>query len=76
MVRVLAGILLLLHLVSGSAKIDSTFQLYDPNCDCKIITECHQLNELAIVKKWDELKKNYTICGFDRKVPKLCCPSE
>jgi len=27
-------------------------------------------------KKWHELKNNYTICGFDRKVPKFCCPPD
>merc|ERR1711971_815160 len=76
MARILRAILLLLPLVSGSTKIDFTFEVYDQNCDCKIITECYQLNELAAAKKWDELKNNYTICGFDRKVPKFCCPPD
>ena len=76
MAQVVRGILLLLPLVSGNAKIDFTFEVYDQHCDCKLITECPQANELAIAKKWEELKKNYTICGFDRKIPKLCCPTD
>jgi hypothetical protein len=75
MAKIVRGILLLLPLVSCSTKIDFTFEIHDSSCDCKIITECPKLNELANEKKWNELKKNYTICGFDRKVPKLCCPS-
>ena len=76
MAKIVRGILLLLPLVSCSTKIDFTFEIHDSSCDCKIYTECPKLNELANEKKWNELKKNYTICGFDRKVPKLCCPSD
>ena len=43
-------------------------------CNCKVIHECEKLNELAVAHKFDDLKTNYTSCGFDRKVPKYCCP--
>ena len=44
-------------------------------CNCKPIHECEQLNELVVSHKFNELKTNYKSCGFDRKVPKYCCPS-
>ena len=44
-------------------------------CDCKSIHECEKLNELVVSHKFNELKTNYKSCGFDRKVPKYCCPS-
>ena len=43
-------------------------------CNCKVIHECEKLNELAVSHKFNDLKTNYTFCGFDRKVPKYCCP--
>ena len=76
MVRVLITITFLLHLVSGRSKIDFPSFPYEPNCDCKVITECNQLNELAIAEKWNALKNDFIHCGFDRKVPKYCCPAE
>ena len=44
-------------------------------CNCKPIYECEKLNELVVSHKFNELKTNYKSCGFDRKVPKYCCPS-
>ena len=44
-------------------------------CNCKPIHECEKLNELVVSHKFNELKTNYKSCGFDRKVPKYCCPS-
>ena len=43
-------------------------------CNCIVITECKQLNELAQAQKFDELKSKHKSCGFDRKIPKFCCP--
>merc|ERR1712241_1457117 len=43
-------------------------------CNCIVITECKQLNELAQAQKFDELKNQHKSCGFDRKIPKFCCP--
>ena len=44
-------------------------------CNCKPIHDCEKLNELVVSHKFNELKTNYKSCGFDRKVPKYCCPS-
>ena len=46
-------------------------------CNCQVIHECEKLNELAVSRKFNELKTNYKSCGFDqvdRKLPKYCCP--
>ena len=34
------------------------------------------MNELAQAQKFDELKNQHKSCGFDRKIPKFCCPPE
>ena len=77
MVRVLVAISFLLHLANAHSRIDFSYPTESSSsCDCKLITECHQINELAIARKWNELKNGYTHCGFNRKVPKYCCPSK
>merc|ERR1712228_10436 len=43
-------------------------------CDCKVLSECNVLNELANARKFEELKNKYNSCGFDRREPKFCCP--
>ena len=42
-------------------------------CNYKVILECEKLNELAVSREFNELKTNYKLCGFDRKLPKYCC---
>merc|ERR1711973_828610 len=73
MVRGLIAVIFFLHV--AYAKIDFLYPT-ESRCDCKLITECNQINELTMTKKWNELKNGYTHCGFNRKVPKYCCPSE
>ena len=43
-------------------------------CNCKVIFECEELNELVISHRFNDLRTDYKSCGFDRKVPKYCCP--
>jgi len=43
-------------------------------CNCKLLTECDPINELVKAQKFTELRNNHKSCGFDRKIPKYCCP--
>merc|ERR1712217_21141 len=58
----------------GNQKIE--FSKSESTCNCITITECKEVNELALAKKWKQIKDDYTQCGFNRKIPKYCCPSE
>ena len=29
-----------------------------------------------MAQKFNEIKDNHKSCGFDRKTPKLCCPTD
>ena len=43
------------------------------DCNCMSVKECNQEKKLVKEKKWDELNNNFTLCGFEEKVPKYCC---
>ena len=72
MIRYLWFLDFVLHHINGQNQI--TFYAQESVCNCKVIHECEKLNELVISHKFNELKTNYKSCGFDRKVPKYCCP--
>ena len=42
-------------------------------CLCTKVTDCVPLNELIKQRKFNELK-DFERCGFDKKIPKYCCP--
>ena len=42
-------------------------------CLCTKVTDCLPLNELIKQRKFNELK-DFERCGFDKKIPKYCCP--
>ena len=44
-------------------------------CDCKSITDCASLKALLDRREFAVLKTHKS-CGFERKVPKYCCPIE
>ena len=43
------------------------------NCLCTKVTDCIPLNELIKQRQFNELK-DFERCGFDKKIPKYCCP--
>ena len=63
----------LVHQISSQSEIKFKVEAKS-GCNCKVITECNPLNELAQAQKFDELKSKHKSCGFDRKIPKFCCP--
>merc|ERR1712079_119328 len=42
-------------------------------CLCTKVTDCVPLNDLIKERRFNELK-NFESCGFDKKIPKYCCP--
>ena len=42
-------------------------------CLCTKVTDCVPLNDLIKQRRFNELK-NFESCGFDKKIPKYCCP--
>ena len=45
----------------------------DEICLCTKVTDCVPLNDLVKQRKFNELK-DFEFCGFDKKIPKYCCP--
>ena len=43
------------------------------NCLCTKVRDCIPLNELIKQRQFNELK-DFERCGFDKKIPKYCCP--
>ena len=73
--RLLTGIIFVVIL--GNVHSEISLEVEDnASCNCVLLTECNQLHDLAIAENFDELRNNFKICGFERKVPKFCCPSE
>ena len=46
-----------------------------PDCQCLLVSECPALHELALRRKFDELKQHKR-CGFESTDIKLCCPQD
>ena len=45
----------------------------DGVCLCTKVTDCVPTNDLVKQRKFNELK-DFEFCGFDKKIPKYCCP--
>ena len=75
MLRVLIEGTLLIYLVNGLALIEMPKHTWGPNnsCNCVNVNKCDEVKKLWSDKKFDELNNNFTLCGFDGKVPKYCC---
>ena len=63
----LLGVLFMFPLVSSQNEAESS-------CYCVIVSECKPLRKLVAAKKWDQLNKDFTLCGFEEELPKFCCP--